>query len=479
MRDGGRARAISVPLTIISGFLGAGKTTVINNLLEKNEEGVKTGLLVNDFAELNIDARLLRGNLDGKPEEDTLLELSNGCVCCTISGELQHSVEKVVESGVDHVLVETSGISDPKNIVDALLLPQLRSLVWLCGIVVVVDGEAILATLEDSASSRNQLRHADVVVLNKTDLLSSETYEQVKTKIRETVPDLFNIIPSQYGNIPASVIFGISRKEEEKAVERDPVGDWLSLPGQLAPSRHKEEIEGLVTVSYSRKSAAFNLSRFQSFMANTFPESVIRAKGILHFDCSPTRRYTLQLSGKRRFDAVDQEEEVEGTTGIDFVFIGSGLDREGLTRDLDHCIARGIAGGDCDDDDDGDGDGDGGFAEELSSLIRRDVRFQVGENRTSVPSIVFFGLKHTTWHGMSRSDMNRALLSSCNLRSSDSGLYFTHEGGNGDDDDGGGFMLRFDTASGGGRRAGDVWRGIRQATEAMLTGVFMNTFCCG
>ena len=89
-----------MPLTIISGFLGAGKTTVINNLLEKNEEGVKTGLLVNDFAELNIDARLLRGNLEGKPEEDTLLELSNGCVCCTISGELQHSVEKVVETMV-------------------------------------------------------------------------------------------------------------------------------------------------------------------------------------------------------------------------------------------------------------------------------------------------------------------------------------------------------------------------------------------
>ena len=190
----------AVPLTIISGFLGAGKTTVINSLVRKSEEksGVRTGLLVNDSAEINIDAELIRTSIEnGEGGRDAaLVELSNGCVCCTISGELQHSIDKVLERGVDHVIVETSGVSDPANIVQTLLHPQLRKLVWLSGLVVVVDGESLLTTLERSASARNQLKQADVVVINKTDLLSSGDYEQVKERIRQAAPSQFNIIPS-------------------------------------------------------------------------------------------------------------------------------------------------------------------------------------------------------------------------------------------------------------------------------------------
>ena len=472
----------AVPLTIISGFLGAGKTTVINSLVRKSEEksGVRTGLLVNDFAEINIDAELIRTSIEnGEGGRDAaLVELSNGCVCCTISGELQHSIDKVLERGVDHVIVETSGVSDPANIVQTLLHPQLRKLVWLSGLVVVVDGESLLTTLERSASARNQLKQADVVVINKTDLLSSGDYEQVKERIRQAAPSQFNIIPSQYGNIPSAVIYGLQGERHQgkdsgdgsgEAQPSDPHRLWSSL-STSGSGGHKAEVDGLSTLSYRRKQVTFNLGRFQHFMAHRFPSTVIRAKGFLHFDCSPTKRYILQLSGKRRFDAGDLEVKEGGRChGVDFVFIGSDLDKGRVVADLDACQS--------DSRDGEDEDRSRELARSLSGFIRGDVRFQVGEEEKSEESsIVLFRLRHTRWHGMSLSDMNRSLLSTLNSMSAETELFFTHLTS---PDDGDSFMLRFDAAMGTDKSGHDIWLWIQRATETMLTNVFMNTFCCG
>ena len=477
MAELGRREGRSVPLTIISGFLGAGKTTIINSLVQK-QASVRTGLLVNDFAEINIDAELIRNNLQQNNNEDggALVELSNGCVCCSISGELQYSIEKVLGSGVEHIIVETSGVSDPTNIVDTLLLPQLRSLVWLSGIVVVVDGESIVTTLESSISARKQLLQADVVVLNKTDLLSGDEYDKVKEVLKKAAPDQYNIIPSQYGNIPTSVVYGLNENQLAAAKKRHPplvksniggademVKMWEGLSHQ-PHSNHKEEIGGLMTMSYSRKGATFNLSRFQSFMANHFPKKIVRAKGFLHFDCSPKLRYVLQLSGKKRFDASSEEisDQVEDPPGIEFVFIGFDLEKNTLIDNLDQCLASS----------EDTKTAEKGCAEEVAAFIQKDVRFEVREcSYDSFPSLVLFQLKHTRWHGMSTSDMNRALLSTINSKSSESGLFLTHI----TEPD---FLLRLDTA-GWTSSPRDIWRAIQSATEGMLTNVFMNTFCCG
>ena len=470
-----------VPLTIISGFLGAGKTTVINNLVQKRESdcGTRTGLLVNDFAEVNIDAELIRSSF--KDGHEALVELSNGCVCCTISGELEHSIEKVLDCGVDHIIVETSGVSDPRTIVATLLLPQLRKHVWLSGLVVVVDGESIRDTLETSASARNQLKQADVVVINKTDLLTSDQYEEVKETIKGAAPEQFNIIPSQYGNIPAAVIYGLDSMAEESGKKGNHHHHSLWHGGGSQPQNHKEEIEGLRTVSYRRLGVTFNLGKFQRFMARRFPPGVIRAKGFLCFDCAPSKRYVLQLSGKRRFDASDLDLAGGGTAAeedrkIEFVFIGSGLDADAIIHDLDSCRQ---------DREDGPGATTGEEegerrvrdASELREFISRDVRFQVEGDPESgaLRSLVLFRLRHSRWHGMSVSDMNRALLSTFNSTSGESKLFMTHQTAAGVDS----FALRLDTSGCEPAGARDIWLEIQRATEAMLTNVFMSTFCCG
>ncbi len=523
-RGEGGERPAAVPLTIISGFLGAGKTTTINHVLNRSEGRRKTGLLVNDFAEVNIDAQLLRSTIQSasggaagdkekekEEEEQRLIELSNGCVCCSISGELQHSIEKVLALGVEHILVETSGVSDPSNIVQTLLLPQLRALVWLCGIVVVVDGESVLATLDQSFSSRNQLRQADVVVLNKTDLLSSDQYESTKAAIRKHFPDVHvNIIPSQFGSIPESVIFGEAGEQPEgreresesergsasAAPQAQPHSLWraMSTAGGQAGG-HRDELGGLATVSYSREGATFSLARFQAFMARHFPQSVIRAKGFLYFDCAPECCYTLQLSGRRRFDASDcRRPPQEQQHRVDFVFIGTGLDRGEITRRMDACRSDAAAPEGPSSPPAGDGGGAGEEALALAELIGKDMRFEVGTRVAALPALVFFRLKPTRWHGMTTADMNRSLLSTFNARSDRSRLFLTHTTSHEGDADG--FMLRFDMSAAAGAAgetgetqeeeevgaapsAREVWLSIQQATEAMLTSVFMNIFCCG
>ncbi|QDZ19927.1 P-loop-containing nucleoside triphosphate hydrolase [Chloropicon primus] len=486
-----RREGEAVPLTIISGFLGAGKTTVINNLVRKREAGnkAKTGLLVNDFAEVNIDAELIRSNITGGKEgdADTLVELSNGCVCCTISGELQHSIEKVLACNVDHIIVETSGVSDPSSIITTLLLPQLRKHVWLSGLVVVVDGESIEATLEASASARNQLKQADVVVINKTDLLSNDEYETVKESIKKVAPEQFNVIPSQYGSIPDSVVYDLEASpaegdgHAEDEVEKDPDQQdqhqsWMNLSFKPRKPSHKQEIESLATVSYSRKGATFDLARFQGFMASSFPPTAIRAKGFLCFDCAPGKRYILQLSGKRRFDASDLTcSDAESGSGRDaqFVFIGSGLDRAGIIRDLDSCRSGGAVAS-------SGPEGSAQVAQDLCTFIKNDLRFEVVEASDfgiAIETIVLFRLRHTRWHSMSLSDMNRSLLSTFNSTSNETRVFLTHQTNPEGDPDS--FTLRLDAAGCASCSAQDIWIALQRATESMLTNVFMSTFCCG
>jgi len=321
-----------------------------------------------------------------------------------------------------------------------------------------------------------------------------------------------NIIPSQYGSIPESVIFGEvggDGPSPAAAGERgrrnggagpaastsQPHSLWHSL--STAGGGHGDELGGLTTVSYSREGGTFKLAEFQAFMAHHFPETVIRAKGFLYFDCAPDSCYTLQLSGRRRFDASDRRrprQQAQEAHRVDFVFIGTSLDRGEITRRLDACRSDFEAAG-------GEGSPlplrDEGEereaeAEALAQLIGKDMRFEVGARAADLPALVFFRLKPTRWHGMTTADMNRSLLSTFNARSDRSRLFLTHTTSHQGDADG--FMLRFDMSAVAPssslsaeeeeaqrvtHSAREVWVSIQQATEAMLTNVFMNTFCCG
>ena len=496
---------MAVPLTVVTGCLGAGKTSLINALLRRlDEEGpsaVRTGLLVNDFAEANIDAQLIRRE-GGRSDDDSLVELTNGCVCCSISGELENAVDVVLRRGdIEHVILETSGVSDPAALVETLALPRLRTRVWLSVVVVVIDAETCV---EGMAHARGHLRHADVVVLNKADLLTDAEYRTAKAHVREALLALqpkqskgvhdsqLPIIPSRYGVIPLSVVFAEPKVGDEGShapAAADPHALWRDIPlyGRKQGKQRQQQEDGhghghgLGTVTYAKPHGTLiDLARFQRFVAERFPPGALRAKGFLRFACTPDRAYALQMSGRRRFDATAGAGGAGSRAGgVSFVFIGADLDGEAIARDLDACCWDGGIG-DADDVDVGEkeenasGEAWDAVKASLEGRIAGDPRFEiVAVGATDCASLVHFRLAPSRWHGMDADDVNRALLSTLNLGCARTGLFFTHHQAA----DGGPMAVRVDV-----RLLEDAeaaWRAIAEGAEDLLTKIFLTVYCCG
>ena len=157
-----------LPVTIITGFLGSGKTTLLNHILT-NQSGLKTAVLVNEFGEVGIDNDLLITTGD-----DNMVELSNGCICCTINDDLLEAVYKVLERSdkIDYLVVETTGLADPLTVALTFLGTELRDLTRLDSIVTVVDAENYSLDLFNSQAAYNQIAYGDILLLNKMDLIA-------------------------------------------------------------------------------------------------------------------------------------------------------------------------------------------------------------------------------------------------------------------------------------------------------------------
>ena len=162
-----------MPVTIITGFLGSGKTTLLNHILSNNND-LKVAVLVNEFGDINIDSQLLVSM------DETMVELSNGCICCTINDDLVDAVYRVMERDdrVDYMIIETTGVADPLPIMLTFLGTELRDLTRLDSIITMVDAETFTADHFESEAAFKQITYADVTIVNKTDLASSD---QVKT----------------------------------------------------------------------------------------------------------------------------------------------------------------------------------------------------------------------------------------------------------------------------------------------------------
>ncbi|MEM9482795.1 MAG: GTP-binding protein [Cyanobacteria bacterium P01_F01_bin.116] len=352
-----------LPVTIITGFLGSGKTTLLNHILT-NQDGLKTAVLVNEFGEIGIDNDLL---ITAGDDDDTMVELSNGCICCTINNDLLEAVYKVLErkDKIDYLVVETTGLADPLPVALTFLGTELRDLTRLDSIVTLVDAENYSVDLFSSQAAHNQIAYGDIILLNKADLVDEAALDSLELKVRD-IKEGARILRTTQSQVPLPLILSVGLFESDKYFESG-MTDAGHGHGEHGHAQHDHshehhhghdhghhdhsncehdhdhehdhshghlDVDGFTSVSIS-EDRPLAIRKFQRFLDNKLPENVFRAKGILWFDESE-RRHIFHLSGKRF--SLEDEEWNGRPRKTQLVLIGQNLDHDALKAEIEQCF---------------------------------------------------------------------------------------------------------------------------------------------
>ncbi|MGF1675732.1 MAG: CobW family GTP-binding protein [Rivularia sp. (in: cyanobacteria)] len=341
-----------LPVTIITGFLGSGKTTLLNHILT-NQQGLKTAVLVNEFGEIGIDNELIVST------DENMVELNNGCICCTINSDLVDAVYKVMErqDNIDYLVVETTGLADPLPVALTFLGTELRDLTRLDSIVTLVDAANYSLDLFNSDAAFSQIAYGDVIVLNKTDLVNEADLDALEVKIRE-IKEGARILRTRKSQVPLPLILSVGLFETDKyfdaAVEdkhehhdhehhdHSECGhdhDHHNHDNHHDHHNHNDhshhlENDGFTSVSFE-SDKPLSIRKFQYFLDNQLPENIFRAKGILWFDESP-KRHIFHLCGKRF--TLDDDEWGTKPHKNQLVLIGQNLHKEELLKQIENCV---------------------------------------------------------------------------------------------------------------------------------------------
>ncbi|MCS6882808.1 MAG: GTP-binding protein [Oscillochloridaceae bacterium] len=322
-----------VPLTILTGFLGAGKTTLLNRILHA-DHGLRVAVLVNDFGTVNIDTQLVVG------VEGEAISLANGCICCTIRGDLLNTAVELLKrpDPPEYLLIETSGVSDPWAVVETFEMPELRPYFNLDSVITVVDAEYALQQRHYEDLIVDQVSAADIVVLSKVDLVTAEQRAEVEAWVRRIVPRA-RILPAVYGDVPLNLLLNVGRYTLDIPLARSHEHHDHHEHGERCDhDHHHDHSKDFDTWAYI-SDRPFALKPLRDVVLN-LPLGIFRAKGLIYLAEVPQRRAVLQAVGHRVTVALT-EPWGEATPRTQLVFLSTpgDLDTAALQAAFDACLA--------------------------------------------------------------------------------------------------------------------------------------------
>ncbi|MBC8128740.1 MAG: cobalamin biosynthesis protein CobW [Rhizobiaceae bacterium] len=346
-------QAPKIPATVITGFLGAGKTTLIRNLLQ-NAGGRRIALVINEFGDLGVDGDLLKGcGLETCREED-VVELTNGCICCTVADDFIPTMTMLLERAdrLDHIVIETSGLALPQPLVAAFNWPEVKARLTVDGVVTVIDAAAVaegrFADDEDAIRAakaadtsldhdnpieelfEDQIRAADLVVLNKADLVDGETLDRVRAEVASAAGDrLVKMVRAEHGRLPADVLLGLSAATEDQIALRQ---SHHEIEHEGGPAHDHDDFESFVVSGGSIADVSTFADGLKTVIAR---HDILRLKGFCAVAGKPMR-LVVQAVGSRvetYFDRPWGKNEAR-TTRLVVIGLHEGLDDVAIAAEI-------------------------------------------------------------------------------------------------------------------------------------------------